>query len=116
VNQSPFDVAAELASIRSEMQTKFDEILAMQVKFNEFLARLDGPRQARESYKVPEVAKMLGKGEYTVREWCRLGQINATKRSEGRGAARLWNISADEVARYKDKGLLPTDPNRNRGR
>ena len=68
------------------------------------------PKETREWYTVEEVAAMLGKTTYTVREWCRLGRINATKRSERRGGAELWSISAAEIARYKDEGLLPPIP------
>lgn len=70
-------------------------------------ARLGGPQLTRESYNVDEAAKLLGKRPYTVREWCRDGRINASKRSERRGGAELWSISAAEIARYKDEGLLP---------
>jgi hypothetical protein len=58
---------------------------------------------------------MLNKNSYTVREWCRQGRINATKRPERRGGAELWNISAAEIARIRDEGLLPQDLGRNRG-
>ncbi len=70
-------------------------------------------KQPKEHYSTEEIAKVLGKAEFTVREWCRLGRINATKRLERRGGAELWSISAAEVARYKDEGLLSHDMNRN---
>jgi transposase len=62
---------------------------------------------------VEEAASMLGKSSYTVREWCRHGQVNAAKRAERRGGAALWSISAEEVKRYKNEGLLAIDPDRN---
>ena len=68
---------------------------------------------SRRQYTVEEVAKTLSKTSYTVREWCRHGQVNATKRAERRGSAALWSISADEVERIKNDGLLPLDPSRN---
>ena len=67
----------------------------------------------RKSYSVEEVAGMLGRSPYTVREWCRNGQINASKRSERRGAGMLWSVSVEEVARHKNEGLLPLNPERN---
>ena len=92
------------------------QLLDIQAKLAEILGALASPRAARESYSTEEVAKLLGKSDYTVREYCRLGRINATKRQESRGGAALWSISAAEVARLKDHGLLPIDSNRNGSR
>ena len=77
---------------------------------------LTDPKAGREWYTVEEAASLIGRRPYTVREWCREGRINATKRSEKRGGAELWNISAAEITRYRDDGLLDLDPNRNAGR
>jgi hypothetical protein len=52
---------------------------------------LSAPKPVREWYTVEEVARMLKKTPYTVREWCRERRINATKRPEKRGGAELWN-------------------------
>lgn len=90
-------------------------LAAMEMNLVQILGRLAVPKETREWYPVEEVAAMLGKTTYTVREWCRLGRINATKRSERRGGTELWNISAAEIARYKDEGLLPLEPCRHTG-
>ena len=37
----------------------------------------------KEWYSVGEVSGILGKAEFTVREWCRLGRVNASKRDCG---------------------------------
>jgi Helix-turn-helix domain len=71
------------------------------------------PPPPRTYYSVEEVADLLDRSSYTVREWCRNGQVNAVKKAERRGAGMLWNISAGEVARYKNEGLLPINPDRN---
>lgn len=68
------------------------------------------------AYTVDDVATMLGKDSYTVRDWCRLGRINASKRHERRGRSALWSISAEEVTRYHNEGMLPIDPSRNSDR
>ena len=93
------DIPAQLADLRS--------IVSM------FLNRLDSPVENRLGFTVEEVAATLGKSAFTVREWCRLGRINGTKRSQKRGGAELWNISSDEVTRIRNEGLLPPDPHRN---
>lgn len=48
----------------------------------------------------------MGRSEYTVREWCRLGHIQAEKAESGRGDAKNWKIPATELQRYLDHGLL----------
>jgi excisionase family DNA binding protein len=77
---------------------------------------LTDPKAGREWFTVEEAASLMGRKPYTVREWCREGRINATKRPEKRGGAELWNVSAGEIARYKNEGLLDLDPERNSGR
>ena len=64
-------------------------------------------QQVREWYSVEEFAMTLGKAEFTVREWCRLGRIRAQKRISGRGAFPAWCISQQELIRYQREGLLP---------
>ncbi len=64
-------------------------------------------RKIKECYSPEEVAAILGKQPYTVREWCRYHRIHASKRPTGRGDAREWEISHDEVERIKNHGLLP---------
>jgi hypothetical protein len=65
-------------------------------------------RQAvREYYSTHEFALVVGKAEFTVREWCRHGRIRAEKRMSGRGAYPAWAISHDEFLRYQREGLLP---------
>jgi hypothetical protein len=67
-------------------------------------------RTVQEYYSTAEVAKILGKAEFTVREHCRLGRYNAEKRQTGRGRSLEWMISHEELQRIRNEGLLP-DPN-----
>jgi hypothetical protein len=53
------------------------------------------------------LARLLGKAEFTVREWCLLGRIRAEKRQSGRGAFPAWVIAHEELLRYQKEGLLP---------
>ena len=61
----------------------------------------------KDWYTPDEVAKILGKAKLTVREYCRFGRIHASKRRAGRGLAQEWIISAAEVERIRNEGLLP---------
>lgn len=114
-------VMAQIAELQAEMRAmpaKIHSMLAaeMRAMVAQIQSMPASPKEARESYTVEEVGAMLHKTPYTVREWCREGRINATKRPERRGGAELWNISAAEVARYQNEGLLPPVPYRNAGR
>lgn len=61
----------------------------------------------KEWYGVGEVAAILGKAEFTVREWCRLGRVKAAKRDCGRGNSQEWIVSHAELLRIQNEGLLP---------
>ena len=71
------------------------------------LAVLVERQTVKDWYSTDEVAKLLCKAEFTVREWCRLGRIKASKRQSGRGAYPAWVISHEELLRYQREGLLP---------
>jgi len=58
-------------------------------------------------YSTAEVAKILGRAEFTVREWARGNRIYAEKRLSGRGRSREWMISREELERIQNEGLLP---------
>jgi hypothetical protein len=65
-------------------------------------------RQAvREWYTTHEFARTVGKAEFTIREYCRLGRLRAEKRQSGRGAYPQWVLSHAELERYRRNGLLP---------
>lgn len=65
----------------------------------------------KEWYSTQEAAEILGKAEFTVREWCRLGRIHAEKRNSGRGKFHAWVISHAELQRFQREGLLPIGEN-----
>ena len=66
-------------------------------------------RQAvREWYSVEEFSHIVRRAEFTCREWCRHGRIDAQKKSSGRGAHTSWVVSHAELLRYQREGLLPT--------
>jgi hypothetical protein len=88
-----------LSEIMTELATLGAEVAALRGAIQ--------PSDPRASYSTEEAAAMLGKAEYTVREWCRLGRIAAEKRPERRGGAEVWRIPAAGIKRYRDEGLLP---------
>ena len=89
---------------------------------NEILERLDRIETTlrtlvkqchlQDWYGTKAAAEILGKSPYTVREYCRLGRIDAEKRPCGRGKSKEWMISHAELERLKAEGLLPRKPPR----
>jgi hypothetical protein len=73
---------------------------------DERLAAILEEKQQKSHYSTQEVAEKLGKAEFTVREWCRLGRIQASKRATGRGRSLEWMISHEELMRVSAEGLL----------
>jgi hypothetical protein len=76
-------------------------------KIEYLLAALVERHVVKDWYGTDEVAGLLGKSEFTVREWCRLGRVNAEKRQSGRGPHACWVLSHQEVQRIQREGLLP---------
>lgn len=59
------------------------------------------------AYSTEQFARLVGRAEYTVREWCRLRRIKAEKRPCGRGCSSEWSIPHAELERFRSDGLLP---------
>ncbi|MBX3451719.1 hypothetical protein SH668x_003719 [Planctomicrobium sp. SH668] len=69
------------------------------------LAVLVQGQQEREWYTVEEFAHIVGRSEFTCRQWCRLGRIEANKKASGRGAHAAWAIAHTELERFRREGL-----------
>lgn len=78
-------------------------------RIEEALRLLVQQKTVKDWYTTAEAADVLGKAEWTVREWCRLGRVNADKRACGRGRSQEWILSHAEMERIRNQGLLP-DP------
>jgi hypothetical protein len=78
-------------------------------KIEAMLVVLVERQQVREWYSVEEFARIVGRAEFTCREWCRHGRINAEKKDSGRGAYASWAISHTELLRFQREGLLSAD-------
>jgi hypothetical protein len=84
-----------------------NEILERLDRIEEAIKQLIEDRTPKEYYSTAEVAAILGKAEFTVREWCRQGRVWAEKRPCGRGNSKEWMISHEELTRIRNEGLLP---------
>ncbi|WP_020476158.1 MerR family transcriptional regulator [Zavarzinella formosa] len=76
-------------------------------RVEQMLAILVQRQTVKDFYGTDEFAEMVGKAEFTVRSWCRLGRINAEKKGSGRGAHQSWVVSNAELERFRREGLLP---------
>jgi hypothetical protein len=89
-------------------ETEFlDAVMERLDRIESVLEDLRRQRTIKEHYSTAEVAEIVGRSEFTVREWSRLGRIRAEKRVCGRGAAGEWMIPHEELTRLRSEGLLP---------
>jgi hypothetical protein len=88
---------------------ELNDLTARLNRIEQALDLLVQQRAVKDWYSTAEVAKILGKAEFTVREWCRLGRVKAEKKKCGRGVASEWIVSHAELTRVRNEGLLP-DP------
>jgi len=83
------------------------EILERLERIESALKSLVQRQTVKDFYSTDEFAKVVGRAEFTCREWCRRGRIKAQKRRSGRGKFQSWVISHDELQRFQREGLLP---------
>lgn len=99
------------------MSRRFSILIALEKTMNEILARLErietlltdllAERTQKEYYTVAEVAQIVGRSEYTVREWCRHRRIRGEKSRVGCGSSTEWRVSHAELVRIQNEGPLP---------
>ena len=89
------------------MNASIEEVVQRLVRIEQALNDIAQQRTIKEWYSTTEAAEILGKAEFTVREWCRLGRVHASKRSCGRGVSQEWIIAHEELQRIRNEGLLP---------
>lgn len=83
------------------------QLLSLQEVLKEIHERTLRASAVKEYYTTQEVAQILKKRPYTVREWCRLGRVHGEKSHSGRGLDEEWRISHAELTRIQNEGLLP---------
>ena len=74
-------------------------------RIESLLSLLLGRGQQQEWYATDEFARLVGRSEFTIRQWCRQGRIEARKKGSGRGAHAAWAISHEELERFRREGL-----------
>jgi len=89
-----------------------EEILSRLERLESMLVILVERQQIRDFYTVEQFARIVGRAEFTCREWCRHGRIHAEKKDSGRGAYAEWAIAHTELIRYQREGLLRTSPSK----
>ena len=89
------------------MSHEHDSIIQRLDRIEELLVQLIGQRFKKDFYSTGEAARILSRAEFTVREWCRLGRVQAIKRKCGRGTTKEWALSHQELTRIQNEGLLP---------
>jgi excisionase family DNA binding protein len=92
-----------LESLAEMLRSAVDEISGIKAH----VAMILRQRTIKDYYTTKEVAELLGKKEYTVREWCRLGRVGAIKLGHGRGNEGEWRIPHEALECYQREGLLP---------
>lgn len=93
--------------LQSERTAIDDRMAALEESLRELTRLVLSEQTIKESYSTQEVAVILGKRPYTVREWCRLNRVHAYKAEYGRGSEDEWRIRHEELVRIQNEGLLP---------
>jgi transposase len=90
------------------LNSPFHEILDHLRRIESTLQTILNEKTVKEWYSTAEVAALLGRSEYTVREYCRTRRVQASKKPYARGAHPEWLISHEELQRLRNQGLRPT--------
>jgi hypothetical protein len=90
--------------------TETTAVLERLERIEKALGQLVRAEQTKDWYSTAELAEILGKAEFTVRQWCRFRRLEARKRACGRGRSKEWVVSHAELERYRNEGLRPLPP------
>ena len=87
------------------MSEPLTEVVERLSRIEAVLQTLVREQTIKDWYSTAEVAVLVGKAEYTVREWCRQKRLLASKKAYTRGAHPEWLISHVELLRFRNEGL-----------
>lgn len=104
---STTELNEKISALTDQVGSLQDRLQMLEEAVSSLVDLVRDQRTIKESYTTVEVASILGKKPYTVREWCRLQRVNAFKAMCGRGCEEEWRISHDELLRIQNEGLLP---------
>ena len=104
---STAELNEKISALTDQVGSLQDRLLRLEEAVSSLVELVRDQRTIKESYTTVEVANILGKKPYTVREWCRLQRVNASKAMCGRGCEEEWRISHEELLRIQNEGLLP---------
>jgi hypothetical protein len=93
----------DVLSILAGLNDKLDALHAELKDLRAERSAVASGASSRTTYSTKEVAVMVDRNEFTVRQWCLGGRIKAHKR----GRSGQWGVSASEVTRYLEEGFLP---------
>jgi len=93
--------------LSAELETLHHRLAGLNGALEELAGLVLSEQTVKEAYTTQEVAHILGKRPYTVREWCRHGRVHAYKAAFGRGGEDEWRIGHQELVRIQNEGLLP---------
>lgn len=91
----------------SEVPEVVARLDSLERKVGQLLDLIIKSKTIKDFYSTSEVAEIVGKAEFTVREYCRLGRIRGQKRACGRGKHQAWIVAHAELVRFQNEGLLP---------
>lgn len=101
------DVNERIESLEKSVDELASKLTRIESVLCDLHALVTNRQTIKDSYTTQEVAKILDKKAYTVREWCRLQRVNAFKAMCGRGCEEEWRITHEELLRIQNEGLLP---------
>lgn len=93
------------------MGESLTEVVERLSRIEAVLQTLVRDKAVKDWYSTSEVAALVDKAEYTVREWCRQKRMLASKKPYARGAHPEWLIGHAELVRFRNEGLRPIRAN-----